>query len=308
MTDSSRLRTQSAPFALRGNLLSGEVRRLKADRRALPVQLQYLNGANVPQLMKRFGISQSTVYRFLKRDITPPENTPPGDKPGEKRNHQNGTTQNGTTKTEPRNVVRKPENETDYHQKPQNGTTFSKTEPLFSLALSNGRKGSRRKQANADLEQARTEAIRLAHKVKRTGNHFFAWECGAVLQETKELTPFGEFGPWLEKDFPYTSRTARKYMTLARMAWAEIVRYDSIRSALASLPAKPARSAKEAETLIAELQDRLAALERKTPSRRQLQDRPPDQDTPPPEDDTPVKLFTRGQFDVKQIQATFTAA
>ena len=124
MTDSSTTHA-SAEFALRGRRISGEARRLRADRRALPVQVDYRNGATVPQLMKRFKISTATVYRYLKkRDIIPSENTPPGEKPGEKRNHQNGTTQNGTTKTELRNVVRKPENETDYHQKPQKRNHF----------------------------------------------------------------------------------------------------------------------------------------------------------------------------------------
>ena len=278
--------TEAGPFAIRGNRMSGEARRLDTDRRARNVQLDYRNGATVPELMARFGKSKATIYRYLGRVITPPENAPPSAKPVAKRNHQKGTTQNGTTKTEPRNVLRKPENGELSHQKPQNGTTFAKTEPLFSLAINGRSEGSRRKQANADLEQARTEAIELARKVKTTTTLEAAWECGLVLRTVKELTPHGKLEPWLRTDFPYTPRTARKFMQLATMDWEQIVRSDSIRGVLASLPTtrphKPTRSAKEAETLIAELQDRLAALEAKTPSRRQLQDRPPAEDQPPP--------------------------
>ena len=90
------------------------------------------------------------------------------------------------------------------------------------------------------------------------------------------------------------------------MAWEQIVGYDSIRSALAALPAKPARSAKVAEPSIAELEATNARLLADNERLRQLHKtppsdpwQPPDEDKPPPEDE--VKLFTREQFDGKQI-------
>ena len=203
------------------------------------------------------------------------------------------------------NVVRKPENETDYHQKPQNEPTLSKTNPRFSLA-NYSRNEEIRKQARAapsGLDQARTEACELVNKVKRTGNHLDAWELGYSLRTVKRLTIHGEFGPWL-KTFPYAPQTARKYMRLATMGWEQIVKYDSIRSALDSIRTtrepKPTRSDKVAEPSIAELEATNARLLADNERLRQLHHTPPPDPWQPPEDDhdSTLRAYERNVADL----------
>ncbi len=69
----------------------------------------------------------------------------------------------------------------------------------------------------AEIEVSRTRKIVQLHQ--EIGTHLRtslvkAIEIGRLLTEQKEALPHGEFGRWVERNLPFTDRTARNYMRL----------------------------------------------------------------------------------------------
>lgn len=89
------------------------------------------------------------------------------------------------------------------------------------------------------IDRTTVARIREEHEAcERAGRAWVehAIECGRLLAEVKQQLRHGEWGPWLEDNFPASDRTARTYMQLAAAPAED-------RQRVADLPLRQARDA-----------------------------------------------------------------
>lgn len=133
--------------------------------------------------------------------------------------------------------------------------------------------GAPARRSSAELDNIAT-AIQVEHEAAQSAFRTaveHAIRCGELLVEAKAQARHGEWGPWLEENFPASQRTAQGYMRLAvRAEDAQALAHLGIEGALRQLAAPKAPGANnggpagELEEIDAELEelDRERAVDR----------------------------------------------
>jgi hypothetical protein len=74
-----------------------------------------------------------------------------------------------------------------------------------------------------------------------------AVRCGQLLAEAKENVPHGEWGGWLDENFPASRRTAQGYMRLAQASETQALAHLGIEGALRELAAPKTEAPEEVD-------------------------------------------------------------
>jgi hypothetical protein len=84
-------------------------------------------------------------------------------------------------------------------------------------------------------EEIREEHAKALTAARTAVDH--AVRCGQLLAEAKENVPHGEWGGWLDENFPASRRTAQGYMRLAQASETQALAHLGIEGALRELAA-----------------------------------------------------------------------
>jgi hypothetical protein len=95
------------------------------------------------------------------------------------------------------------------------------------------------------VEEIRNEHAQAATAARTAIGH--AMRCGQLLAEAKAAVPHGEWGGWLDENFPSSRRTAQGYMRLARVSETQDLASMGIEAALRQIAAPSQKTETEAE-------------------------------------------------------------